>query len=90
MLHINKIFAIERRYNNFIYTYTDLGASLVAQILKNLSAMQKTWVQSLDWEDSLEKGMATHSSPCLKNPMDRGVLQATVHGVTKTQTRLSD
>ena len=36
-------------------------ASLVAQTVKNLPAMQKTWVQSLGWEDLLEKGMATHS-----------------------------
>ena len=39
-----------------------LIASLVAQMVKNLPAMQKIWVQSLDWEDPLEKGMATHSS----------------------------
>ena len=37
-------------------------ASLVAQLVKNPPAMQETWVQSLGWEDSLEKGMATHSS----------------------------
>ena len=37
-------------------------ASLVAQTVKNLLAMQKTLVQSLGWEDPLEKGMATHSS----------------------------
>ena len=37
-------------------------ASLVAQMVKNLPAMQETWVQSLGQEDSLEKGMATHSS----------------------------
>ena len=37
-------------------------ASLVAQLVKNLPAMQDTWVQSLGWEDLLEKGMATHSS----------------------------
>ena len=37
-------------------------ASLVAQMVKNLPAMQVTWVQSLGWEDPLEKGMATHSS----------------------------
>ena len=37
-------------------------ASLVAQMVKNLSAMQETLVQSLGWEDPLEKGMATHSS----------------------------
>ena len=38
------------------------GASLVAQMVKNLPAMQKTQVQSLGWEDPLEKRMATHSS----------------------------
>ena len=37
-------------------------ASQVAQTVKNLLAMQETWVQSLDWEDPLEEGMATHSS----------------------------
>ena len=37
------------------------GASLVAQMVRNLSAMQ-TWLQSLGWEDPLEKGVATHSS----------------------------
>ena len=37
-------------------------ASLVAQLGKNLPAMQETWVPSLDWEDALEKGKATHSS----------------------------
>ena len=38
------------------------GASLMAQMVKNLPAMKQTWVQSLDGEDPLEKGMATHSS----------------------------
>ena len=38
------------------------GASLVAQMVKNLPAMQETGVLSLIWEDPLEKGMATHSS----------------------------
>ena len=36
--------------------------SLVAQLVKNLPAMQETWVRFLGWEDSLEKEMATHSS----------------------------
>ena len=36
-------------------------ASLVAQMVKNLSAMQETWIQSLGREDPLEKEMATHS-----------------------------
>ena len=39
-----------------------LGASLVAQMIKNLPAEQETWVQPLGQEDPLEKGMATHSS----------------------------
>ena len=38
------------------------GASLVAQLVKNLPAMQETWVQFLGWEDPLEEEMATHSS----------------------------
>ena len=39
-----------------------LWASLVAQLIKNLPAIQETWVPSLGWEDPLEKGTATHSS----------------------------
>ena len=38
------------------------GASLIAQSVKNLPAMQETWVRSLGQEDPLEKEMATHSS----------------------------
>ena len=34
----------------------------MAQTVKNLPAMRETWVRPLDWEDSLEEGMATHSS----------------------------
>ena len=37
-------------------------ASMVAQLVKDLPAMQETWVQSLGWKDPLEKGEATHSS----------------------------
>ena len=45
----------------------------VAQLVKNPSAVQETWVQSLGQEDPLEKGMATHSSiSCLENSMDKG------------------
>ena len=47
--------------------------SLVAQMVNNLPAMQETWVQTLDQEDTLEKGMATYSSILAwKNLMDRG------------------
>ena len=41
---------------------TLMRASLVAQLVKNLPAILETWVQSLGWEDPLEKGKATHSS----------------------------
>ena len=39
-----------------------IRASVVSQLVKNLPVMQETWVQSLGWEDPLEKGKATHSS----------------------------
>jgi len=60
-------------------------------MVKNLSAMQETWVQSLGQEDPLEEGMATHSSILAwRIPMDRGAWQAAVHGVAKSKTRLSN
>ena len=53
--------------------------------------MQETWVQSLGWEDPLEKEMETHSSFfAWEIPMDVGACWTTVHGVTKSQTGLSD
>ena len=48
---------------------------------------QETWVQSLGQEDLLEEGTATHFSIL---PMDTGARQASVHGVSKSQTGLSD
>ena len=66
-------------------------ASLVAQTVKNPLAMRETWVQSLAWEDPLEKSMATHSSILAwRIPLDRGAWQATVHGVTKSWRQLSN
>ena len=60
------------------------GASLIAQLVKNLPAMQETWIRSLSWEDLLEKEMATHFQySCLENPMGRGAWQATVHGIAR-------
>ena len=44
------------------YRYAEYRASLVAQLVKNLPAMQEIWVQSLGWENPLEKGKAAHSS----------------------------
>ena len=58
-------------------------AFLVAQLVKNSSAMWETWVQSLGWEDPLEKGKAAQYSG-LENSMD------TVPGVAKSRTGLSD
>ena len=103
-------------------------ASLVAQLVKNLPAVQETWVRSLGWEDPLERerlptpvfwpgeflglynlwghkksgtteqislhsvGIRSGTSlyySCLEISMDRGTWRATVHGVTKSRTRLS-
>ena len=58
---------------------------------KNLPAKQETWVQSLGWEDSPGEGTGNPLQySCLEKSMDRGAWQATVHGVAKSQTRLSD
>ena len=68
-----------------------LWASLLAQMVKNPPAMLETGVQSLGWEDPLEKGMTTHSGILgLENSMDRGAWQAIVHRVAKSWTPLSD
>ena len=53
--------------------------------------MQETLVQFLGWEDPLEEDVATHSSILAwRIPMDRGTWWATVHGVAKSQTQLSN
>ena len=53
--------------------------------------MQKTRVQSLGQQDPLEKRMTTPLQySCLENSMDRGAWRATVHGVAKSWTQLSD
>ena len=63
------------------------GASLVAQLVKNPPAMQKTWVWSLGWGDPLEKGMATHSSILAwRIPMDREAWRVGYNGVAKSRT----
>ena len=63
----------------------------MAQMVKNMPEMQETQVQSLGWEDPLEKGMATHSSILAWSIlMDREAWQATVQRVMKSWTRLSD
>ena len=50
-------------------------------MVKNLPAVQETRIQSLGWEDPLEKGLATTPGSCLENSMDRGAWQfSTVQG----------
>ena len=59
----------------------------MAQMVSNPPALQETWLQSLDWEDPLEEGITTHSSILAwRIPMDRGIWQATVHGVAESDT----
>ena len=61
------------------------------QLVKNPPAMQETWVRSLGWEDALEEGMAILPRESHRQRALSVCLRAlTVHGVIKTQTRLSD
>ena len=72
------------------YPLQYFGATLVSQMVKNSPAMHETWVQTLGWEDPLEKGMATHSSILAwRIPLDREAWWATVHRVTKNWTPLA-
>ena len=62
----------------------------MAQVVKNLPAMQETWVLSLGQEDPPEKGMATHSSILAwRIPWTQETARL-VHGVSKSRTRLID
>ena len=59
--------------------------SHMAQLVKNLPAMQETWAQSPGQKDTLEEGMATHSSILAQRiPTDRGAWQAIVYGVAES------
>ena len=74
----------------YIYTYL-LDASLLAQTVKNLPPVQETGDQC---RSGSRGSTGRKNSPlqysCLENSMDRGTWWATVHGVTKSQTQLSD
>ena len=89
VLNDNDLVGVEGTLNYIsanLYRKTLNIYDLVAQLVKNLPAMQETLVPPLGWEDSLEKGKATHSSNLAwKIPMD-----CIVHGVTKSRTELSD
>ena len=61
---VPKLIPVPANYHPYSYmkAIRKTRASLVARMVKNLPAVQETWVQSLGWEDPLEEGMTTHSS----------------------------
>ena len=64
---------------------------MLTQSVKNLPAVQETQIPPLGWEDPMEKETTTHSSILAwRIPMDRGAWWVTVHGISKSQTQLSD
>ena len=77
---------VARTLPSFCLDCEKAGPSLVAQMVKNLPAMQETRVRSLDWEDPLEKGMATHSSILTGEFHGQRSMAATVRGVTELDT----
>ena len=64
--------------------FLQIGSFPSGSVVKNLPAMQETWVQSLGWEDPLDKEMAAHSGILFwRIPWTEGPGVATVHWVTK-------
>ena len=60
-------------HQEYVRAFESVRASLVAQTVKHLSAMQETWVRSLDWKDSPGEGNGNPLQySCLENPMDGG------------------
>ena len=62
MIEMNLLIKQTHRLNEFMVTEGKERTSLVAQMVKRLPTMRETWVQSLGWEDLMEKEMATHSN----------------------------
>ena len=82
---------VYQQWLHFLSSSTIYVSSLVAQMVKRLPVMQETPIRSLGWEDPLEKAMAPHSSTLAwKIPWMEDPGLATVHGVTKSLTRLSN
>ena len=77
--------AVKKKNSGFIDVFMVFyGASLVAQLVKNLLAVQETWVLSLGWADPLKEGMATHSSILVwRSPMESGEC---IHRVAESDT----
>ena len=83
--------SLKHQLKSAVYMPRYYGASLVAQTVKNLPAMQETQVRSLGPEDPLEKGMATHSSILAwRIPWTEKCGGRQSIGISKTQTQLSD
>ena len=76
-------------YACIIYYNIYIWASLVAQLVKDLPAMWETWVESLDWEDPLEKGKATHSTPVFCHREFHGLYSPWGHKESDTTEQLS-
>ena len=84
---INDLCHPERKHRKSDLTPHSSWTPLAAQMVKNLPAMEETQGR----EDPLEKEMLTHSSLLAwRSPMDRGAWRATLHGVAKRRTQLSD
>ena len=64
--------------------------SLMAQMVQNLPTMQETWLQSQGWEDPLRRKWQPTPVLLPEKSMDRGTWRPIVHGVTKSQTWLSE
>ena len=81
-----------QKLSNIQYSIVNCGfpALLVVQMVKNLLKMLEMWVQFISWEDPVGQGMATYSSILAGEFLGWGALWATVHGVGKSQTRLSN
>ena len=86
---INVVWTINKNKMDYIYT-SKYWASLVAQTVKNPLARQKTWVWSLGGEGPPGGGHGNSSILAWRIPMNTGARRATVHGVAKSQTWLSD
>ena len=95
-IHLKQIGKVKKLNKGVPHELTDIKKkmslwSVVFPYSIQLSAMWETRVPSLGWEDSLEEGMATHSSLLAwRITMDRESWQVAVHGVAKSQTQLNN
>ena len=88
---MNEVVCPHKTLSLNLLTYSRIwGPSLMAQMVKNLPAMQETQVQSLGWEVPGEGNSYPLQYSCLEKFMDRGVWWAIVQGVVKSQTQLSN